>query len=54
MYDYITKLCMKQAGVIQNHLNPYVLATGREEKMNRKHKPYKLGGRSAVLTAVQE
>jgi hypothetical protein len=29
VYDYITKLCRKQAEVIQNHLNPNVQGGAR-------------------------
>jgi hypothetical protein len=36
VYDYITKLCRKQAEVIQNHLNPNVYAIGQGEAMHRK------------------
>jgi hypothetical protein len=35
MYDRITKLCRKQAEVIQNHLSPRVCAIGPD--MHRKH-----------------
>jgi hypothetical protein len=44
--DYVTKLCRKQAGVIQNYLNPNVRAIGQGEAMHRKHKRLtsKLGG----------
>jgi hypothetical protein len=59
MYDYITKLCRRQAEVIENHLNPNVWATGQVEAMHRKHKQLKLGtgqayDHSGVLTAILE
>jgi hypothetical protein len=44
VYDYITKLCRRQAEVIQNHENPNVSAIGQEEARHRKHKRLKLGG----------
>jgi hypothetical protein len=37
MYDYITKLCRRQAEVILNHGNPNVLAIGQEEARHRKY-----------------
>jgi hypothetical protein len=43
IYDSITKLRRKQAEVIQNSLNPNVLATGQEKAMHRKHDRFKLG-----------
>jgi hypothetical protein len=43
VYDYITKLCRKQAEVIENHLNPNVRATGQGDAMHRKHIGLKLG-----------
>jgi hypothetical protein len=47
IYDYKTKLRRKEAEVIQNHLNPNVLATGQEEAMSRKYKSLKLDGGQA-------
>jgi hypothetical protein len=44
MYDYITKLCSRQAEVILNHENPNVRAIGQDEATHRKHKRLKLGG----------
>jgi hypothetical protein len=44
VYDYITKLCRRQAEVILNHENPNVRATGQGEARHRKHKRFKLGG----------
>jgi hypothetical protein len=43
VYDYITKLCRRQAEVILNHENPNVHAIGQEAR-HRKHKRLKLGG----------
>jgi hypothetical protein len=47
MYDYITKLCRKQAEVILNHENLNVLAIGQGEARHRKYKRLKLGGGQA-------
>jgi hypothetical protein len=43
VYDYITKLCRRQAEVILNHENPNVHAIGQGEARLRKHKRLKLG-----------
>jgi hypothetical protein len=37
-YDYITKLCSRQAEVILNHENPNVRAIGQGDARHRKHK----------------
>jgi hypothetical protein len=44
VYDYITKLCRRQAEVILNHQNPNVRATAQGEPRHRKYKSLKLGG----------
>jgi hypothetical protein len=44
VYDYITKLCRRQAEVILNHENPNVRAIGQGEAWHRKHKRLRLGG----------
>jgi hypothetical protein len=44
VYDYITKLCQKQAEVIQNHENENILGVGQGEARHRKYKRLKLGG----------
>jgi hypothetical protein len=44
VYDYITKLCRRQAEVILNHENPNVHAVGQGEARHRKHKRLKIGG----------
>jgi hypothetical protein len=44
VYDYITKLCRRQAEVILNHKNSNVRAIGQGEARHRKHKRLKLGG----------
>jgi hypothetical protein len=44
---HITKLCRRQAEVIQNHENEYVQATGQGEARHRKYKRLKLGGGQA-------
>jgi hypothetical protein len=38
VYDYITKLCRRQAEVILNHENPTVRAIGQGESRHRKYK----------------
>jgi hypothetical protein len=43
-YDYITKLCRKQAKIIQNHGNANVCNIGQGEPRHRKYKRLKLGG----------
>jgi hypothetical protein len=47
VYDYITKLCRRQAEVILNHENPNVRAIGQGEPKHRKYKRLKLGGGQA-------
>jgi hypothetical protein len=47
VYDYITKLCRKQAEVIRNHENEHVRGTGQGEARHRKYKRLKLGGGQA-------
>jgi hypothetical protein len=44
VYDYVTKLCRRQAEVILNHENSYVRAIGQGEERYRKHKRLKLDG----------
>jgi hypothetical protein len=44
IYDYITKLCRKQAEVKQNHENEKVRCRGQSEARHRKCKRLKLGG----------
>jgi CRISPR/Cas system-associated endoribonuclease Cas2 len=44
VYDYITKLCRRQAEVILNYENPNVCAIGQGEVRHRKYKRLKLGG----------
>jgi hypothetical protein len=47
VYDYITKLCRRQAEVILNHDNPNVRAIGQGESRHRKYKRLKLDGGQA-------
>jgi hypothetical protein len=47
MYDYITKLCRRQAEVILNHENPNVCAIRQGEPRHRKYKRLKFGGGQA-------
>jgi hypothetical protein len=44
VYDYITKLCRKQAEIIHNHENENERNSGQGETPHRKHKRLKLGG----------
>jgi hypothetical protein len=44
VYDYITKLCRRQAEVILNHENPNVSAIGQGEARHRKHRRLEFGG----------
>jgi hypothetical protein len=44
VYDYITKLCRRQAEAIQNHENEHVRGIGHVEDRHRKYKRLKLGG----------
>jgi hypothetical protein len=41
VYNYITKLCWKQAEVILSNANPTVHGTGQGEAMHRKYKGLK-------------
>jgi hypothetical protein len=47
MYDYIIKLCRRQAEVILNHNNPNVHAIEQGEATHIKYKRLKLGGGQA-------
>jgi hypothetical protein len=47
IYDYITKLCRKQAKIIQNHGNANVCNIGQGEQRHRKFKRLKFGGGQA-------
>jgi hypothetical protein len=44
VYDLITKLCKRQAEVIQNHDNENFRNIGQGEPQHRKYKQLKLGG----------
>jgi hypothetical protein len=44
VFDYITKLCRKQAEVMWNHENEHVRGIGQGEARHRKYKRLKLGG----------
>jgi hypothetical protein len=59
VYNYIAKLCRRQAEIILNHENPNVRSIGQGEARHRKHKRLKLGGGQVYdslkcLTAVSE
>jgi hypothetical protein len=45
--DYVTKLCRKEAEVIQNHENEYVRCRGQGEAGHRKYERLNLGGGQA-------
>jgi hypothetical protein len=47
VYEYLTKLCRRQAEVIQNHQNLNVHEIGQGEAIRRKYKRLKLGGGQA-------
>jgi hypothetical protein len=47
VYDYITKLCRKQAEVIWNHEKEHVCSIGQGEARHRKYKRLKLLGGKA-------
>jgi hypothetical protein len=44
VYNYLTKLCRKQAKVIQNQENENVRYIGQGKAKHRKYKRLKLGG----------
>jgi hypothetical protein len=46
-YDYITKLCRKQAEVMRNHENEHVRGIGQGEASHRKYKGLEVGGGQA-------
>jgi hypothetical protein len=46
-YNYITKVCMQQAEVLQNHGNANVRNIGQVESRHRKCKRINLGGGQA-------
>jgi hypothetical protein len=47
IYEYITKLCRKEARIIYNHGNANVRNIGQDEPRHRKFKRLKLGGGQA-------
>jgi hypothetical protein len=47
IYDYITKLCMQQAEVVQNYENANVRDIGKGKAQHRKYKRLTLGGGQA-------
>jgi hypothetical protein len=47
IYDYITKLCGQQAGVIQNHETANVRDIGKVQFRHRRYNRLKLGGGQA-------
>jgi hypothetical protein len=52
VYDYITKLCRKQAVVLQNHKNENIRNIGQGELRHRNCKRLKLGGGQATTVHV--
>jgi hypothetical protein len=51
VYEFITKLCRKQADIVHNHENESVRNAGQGETPHRKYKRPKLGA-SVYTTAV--
>ncbi|PNF42942.1 hypothetical protein B7P43_G11839 [Cryptotermes secundus] len=47
IYDYITKLCMQQVDVTQNHDDENVRNIGQGEAQHRKYKRFQLGSSHA-------
>jgi hypothetical protein len=47
VYHYVTKLCRRQAKVMENHENEHVRNIGRGEARHRKYKRLKLGSGQA-------
>jgi hypothetical protein len=47
IYDYLTKLCRRQAEVVQIHENKHIRSIGKGEARHRKYKRLKLGGGQA-------
>jgi hypothetical protein len=47
VYDYVTKMCRRQAEALQNHENANVRNIGQGEHRHRKCKRLKLGGGQA-------
>jgi hypothetical protein len=47
VYDYVTKLCGKEAEVVENHENEHVSSVGQDENRHRKCKRLKLSGDQA-------
>jgi hypothetical protein len=48
VYDYIRKLCRKQAEVIHNHENEHVRCIGQGEVGHREYKRLKLGNGQVI------
>jgi hypothetical protein len=51
LYDYITKLCRRQAEIIPKHENKNVRNVGQGQTPHRKHKRLKLA--AVIYTTVQ-
>jgi hypothetical protein len=47
VYDYVTKLCRRQAEVIENYEIEHVRGIGQGEARRRKYNRLKLGGDQA-------
>jgi hypothetical protein len=47
IYDHVTKLCRRQAEVVQNHENANVRDIEKGEARHRKYKRFKLDGGQA-------
>jgi hypothetical protein len=53
VYDYITKLCRKQAEVILNYRNPVLRGIGPGQAMQKKYKRLKLGKGEAYNSSAE-
>jgi hypothetical protein len=52
VYDYVTKLCRKEAEVIRNQDNEHIRGIGQDEASHRKYKRFKLGGQAYDCSIV--
>jgi hypothetical protein len=53
MYDYITKLCRKQAEVVWNHENKHFPGIGQGEARHKIYRRLKLGGGQVTRQPLQ-
>jgi hypothetical protein len=52
VYDYVTKLCKKQAEIIRNHENELVRGIDQGDARHRKYRTLNLGGGKATTVEV--